>query len=495
MPLIFLSSGLFLGWSLGANDAANIFGTAVGSRMIRFRTAALICGAFVILGAVISGAGVTRTLGALGSVDTIAGAFVVALCAGLSVFWMSRLKMPVSTSQAIIGALIGWNFYAGAWTDYTLVSKIVATWLLCPVLAALFSLLLFTAFRAFFNRANIHLLRMDMFLRVSLVVGGAFGAYSLGANNIANVMGVFVPVSPFDHLQIGAGLTLTSAQVLYFIGGVSIAVGVYTYSGKVMETVGSGILRLSPEAALVVVVAHGLVLFLFASMTLKTWLLNAGLPTVPLVPVSSTQAVVGGVLGIGLLKGARNINFGMLGGIAAGWLTTPVVAGLLTFFALFVVQNVFKQKVSEPHRFEIDDKALTHLAGTELDTTALAELGNRKFDDAQSLRAAAQKAGITAESELKMVAHASEVLNIQVDADIIDRKLKDGRLSEAQLRTLESLVDQSFKYRWQLADALRAHGQAWRLKRNSKRYRVDYNDDIVSDLNHVIRVLRRSQDG
>ncbi|MEE2599228.1 MAG: inorganic phosphate transporter, partial [SAR324 cluster bacterium] len=49
--LIFLSSGVFLGWSLGANDAANVFGTAVGSRMVRFTTAAIICGIFVVLGA------------------------------------------------------------------------------------------------------------------------------------------------------------------------------------------------------------------------------------------------------------------------------------------------------------------------------------------------------------------------------------------------------------------------------------------------------------
>ncbi len=40
--LVFLSSGLFLGWSLGANDAANVFGTAVGTRMVRFTTAAVI---------------------------------------------------------------------------------------------------------------------------------------------------------------------------------------------------------------------------------------------------------------------------------------------------------------------------------------------------------------------------------------------------------------------------------------------------------------------
>ena len=55
--LFFLTSGLFLGWSLGANDAANIFGTAVGSRMVRFSTAAIIGSLFVILGATISGGG------------------------------------------------------------------------------------------------------------------------------------------------------------------------------------------------------------------------------------------------------------------------------------------------------------------------------------------------------------------------------------------------------------------------------------------------------
>ena len=65
--IIFLFGGLFLGWSLGANDAANVFGTAVGTRMIRFKTAAIVCSIFVIiLGAIISGAGTTETLGKLG---------------------------------------------------------------------------------------------------------------------------------------------------------------------------------------------------------------------------------------------------------------------------------------------------------------------------------------------------------------------------------------------------------------------------------------------
>ncbi len=107
--LLFLSSGLFLGWSLGANDAANVFGTAVGSRMVRFSTAAFICSIFVIIGSVIGGLGATQGLSELGTIPTLSGAFTVALAAGLTVFWMTKFGLPVSISQAIVGAIVGWN--------------------------------------------------------------------------------------------------------------------------------------------------------------------------------------------------------------------------------------------------------------------------------------------------------------------------------------------------------------------------------------------------
>ena len=117
MFFVFLSSGLFLGWSLGANDAANIFGTAVGSRMLKFNTAAIIASVFIILGAVYAGSGASQTLGQLGSVNALAGAFMVALSAAVTVYWMLGSGIPVSTSQAIVGAIVGWNIYSGKPTD------------------------------------------------------------------------------------------------------------------------------------------------------------------------------------------------------------------------------------------------------------------------------------------------------------------------------------------------------------------------------------------
>lgn len=345
MIAFFLLSGLFLGWSLGANHAGNVIGTAVTSKMVRFRTAAILCSVFVILGAVRGGTGTTATLGRLGRVDAMAGAFMVTLAAALAVYWMTKLKLPVSTSQAIIGSLLGWNLFAGAATDLQALARIVISWGAAIVLAAVLSAALYVLFRAILRRSRIHLLRLDAYTRGALVAVGAFGSYSLGANNIANVMGVFVPVAPFRDISIGGLFTLTGVQQLFLLGGIAIAVGVFTYSQRVIQTVGSDLLKLSPLAGFIVVLAESLALFLFSSRGLESWLLAHGLPTIPLVPISSSQAVIGGIIGIAVVRKGREIRFRVLGEIALGWLVTPLLAGVVTFFGLFVLQNVFNLEV------------------------------------------------------------------------------------------------------------------------------------------------------
>lgn len=343
--LFFLSSGLFLGWSLGANDAANVFGTAVGSKMIRFNTAALVCSVFLIIGAVVSGAGASHTLGKLGAINAIGGAFTVALAAAVTVFFMTKMTLPVSTSQAIVGAIIGWNLYADMETDMSVLVKIMMTWFLCPLLAMVFSSSLYFITRWWMHKTRIHLFRLDSHVRLGLLIVGAFGSYSLGANNIANVMGVFVPSSPFQDLNFLGLFDLSSGQQLFFLGGVAIAVGVYTYSKRVMMTVGTGIFDLSPITALLVTFASSMVLFLFASQDLYDWFVRHGIPPIPLVPVSSSQAVVGAVIGIGLAKGGKNVHFDVLGRIGMGWVTTPIISAIISFISLYFMQNVFMNEV------------------------------------------------------------------------------------------------------------------------------------------------------
>ena len=377
MIFVFLTSGLFLGWSLGANDAANVFGTAVGTRMLKFRTAALIASVFVVIGAVSGGSGAAHTLGKLGAVNALAGSFMVAFAAGFTVFMMTKMRLPVSTSQAIVGAIIGWNLFSGSTTDHSTLTKIVSTWILCPLLAAGFAILIYFMIKTGLERAPIHLLRQDNLLRWGLILVGAFGSYSLGANNIANVMGVFVPSVPFEPISVYGLFTLNGAQQLFLIGGIAIAVGIYTYSHKVMDTVGSGLYKLSPVTAFVVVLSQAIVLFLFSSQHLEAWLIAKGLPSIPLVPVSSSQAVVGAVLGIGIAKGGRGIKFKTLGNISSGWVTTPIIAGLISFVGLFFLQNVFTQEVCKPIEYKTDKHLIQYLDSEAISMDTFYEFQNQ----------------------------------------------------------------------------------------------------------------------
>ena len=346
MTWLFLSSGLFLGWSLGANDAANLFGTAVGTKMIRFRTAAIVAGVFVVLGSVWGAHGTTRTLGRLGAIDAPAGAFMVALAAALAVFLLlSRTGLPVSITQAIVGAIVGWNLFTGRPTDLETLAHLLSSWLFTPILAGVIAAVFFLAARAAMSRMKIHLLEVDAFTRAGLLVVGAFGAFSLGQNDIANVMGVFVRVSPFPETTALGPFHASSVQMLFFLGGLAIATGIATYSERVMRRLGSGLTSLSPLAALIVVLAASTVLFLFGSPDLQRALRALHLPGWPLVPVSATQSVVGAILGISLVR-RSGIRFKALGEIAVGWVASPVAALLIALLGLFVLRNVFELPVS-----------------------------------------------------------------------------------------------------------------------------------------------------
>jgi PiT family inorganic phosphate transporter len=157
-------------------------------------------------------------------------------------------------------------------------------------------------------------------------------------------MGVFTGIMEIPNYDLGF-LTFTGAQQLFLLGGIAISVGVVTYSKRVMLTVGSNIMDISPIGAFIVVLASSTTLFVFASSNLKDFLIMLNLPSLPLVPVSSSQAVVGAVLGLGLAKGGRNINFKLLGKIGVGWILTPITAALISFILLFFMQNVFIRSV------------------------------------------------------------------------------------------------------------------------------------------------------
>ena len=489
--LIFLSSGLFLGWSLGANDAANVFGTAVGSRMVRFTTAAVICGIFVVLGAFVSGTGAAQTLGKLGAVNALGGSFMAALAAGLTVYWMTKLGLPVSTSQAIIGSIIGWNLFSDSYTDISSLLKILSTWIICPLLSAIIAALLYSTAKLFVKKIGIGLIRFDGYTRLALILAGAFGAYSLGANNIANVMGVFVPVAPFPDMQFGQDFSISSAQQLFLVGGLAIAVGVFTYSKRVMMTVGSELMTLTPLAAWVAVMSHSIVLFLFASERLEQLLANMSLPTIPLVPVSSSQAVVGAVIGIGMLQGGREIQWPRVYSIVKGWVITPIISCLLCFVGLYFLQNVFQQTVQRASNYELSGSVIEKFQKEGIETDGLQELDGKVFQSsAEVVRRVKDKVSLSSKQGLKVVEYSLQK-SLFVTAEKIADLDKNG-LSSAQLEALSKLEGQTYNFAWQLGDALAEISPEWIVLGGGLKNKLN-DRKIKQKLAYLYRNFQRSK--
>jgi PiT family inorganic phosphate transporter len=492
--LVFLSSGLFLGWSLGSNDAANIFGTAVGSHMIRFRTAAIVCAIFVVLGAVFGGAGAAHGLGKLGAVNAIAGSFMVALSAAVTVYGMTKLGLPVSTTQAVVGGIIGWNLFGGFLTDIETLSKIVATWVACPILGAIFAALLYKLTTAFLHRAKIHMIRMDEITRIALILAGAFGAYSLGANNIGNVMGVFVSSSPFDTLDVMGLFTLSSVQQLFLLGGLAIGVGVF-YSKRVMMTVGNSILPVSPVGAWVVVMAQSMVLFIFSSNDLLSFWVGLGLPAYPLIPVSSSQAVIGAVIGIGLTKGfagITQIRWGVLANIGSGWAFTPIIAAAISFFFLFFLQNVFQQQVYTEVRYQISDAVIEHVAGEDIPGEPLLDLRDQEIVSAVAFRDALREAvELPTRTEVKVIA-AAEIYQMAVTLDKL-QSLDADYLGVDRAAAVKQLQGATYRHRWQLLEALTAASEVWRVKEASPLTK-SYNKHLHEHRDYLLRHFQSVQE-
>ena len=161
MPLIVSGSMIAIVMSIciGGNDAANAWGATVGSGAIPLRRALLIGGFGEWLGATLLGAGVSNTIQkgvshpedpacwACGYCDSRMSVYAVGMLAaliGACVFLLLATfgKMPVSTTHAIVGGIVGMTI-AGVggdcvdWTVDTGVGRIVASWVVSPVLSGI----------------------------------------------------------------------------------------------------------------------------------------------------------------------------------------------------------------------------------------------------------------------------------------------------------------------------------------------------------------------
>lgn len=310
--MLSLLPGLYLGWGIGANDTANAFGPQVGANVVTLRRATALTAAFGFLGAVVEGQKIFPSLGGFTHLS-LEMSVVAALAAAINVNVMTRFGMPVSTSHAIIGALIGVGFAERAGFNIPIVMKVATSMVATPVGAATIAYLIYTGLAALAAGRLGSTLSFQRSVRYAAVVVGCYAAYAMGANNVGNAMAPYVAV--------GAIGTSSGAA----LGGAAIALGVLTYSHRVIMVVGKQITALDPISALVATMATAITVHLFTQIG---------------VPVSTSQAIVGAVVGVGLTKGVMGVNRRTLMVIPAGWVISVTGSGAAAWLFLMAYRMI-----------------------------------------------------------------------------------------------------------------------------------------------------------
>jgi PiT family inorganic phosphate transporter len=158
-----------------------------------------------------------------------------------------------------------------------------------------------------------------------LVLAAIFGAYmamNIGANDVANNVG---PAVGSGALTIGGAIVIAS---IFEAGGALIA------GGDVVGTIKKGIIDPSAFGNDPMVFVYAMSAALLAAalwLNLATWLK---------APVSTTHSIVGGVLGGGIAAGGFAIvSWGTMGKIAASWVISPVLGGVIAAIFLYVIKS------------------------------------------------------------------------------------------------------------------------------------------------------------
>lgn len=402
--------GLWMTWGIGANDLANIMSTAIGSKAITVRQSLMIAVLFEVAGAFLGGSEVTDTIRG-GVIDLrvfehapmllIYSMLSVLLSATLWITIASYLAMPVSITNAIVGALVGvgaimLGLQAVHWS---MVGYIAISWICSPAIAGVLAYLLFISIRRWILGKDDPLSSAKRYVPIYLFLVGiilammtvlkAFYHFHVALNLFHTIVIVLVTallVVLFGSLamrKLFAAAQLSRHSQFVYIEGMFSVLMAFTACAMVFAHGSNDVaIAVGPLASILSLVTTGQSMhdgILFAGITLfgcfgvvlglvmygrkvietvgsSITILTpsrafaatlAAASTVVVststgIPVSATQTLVGAVFGVGLARGIDALNLNVIRNIIMSWVVTiPVAAGLATLF-FYGLKEIFK---------------------------------------------------------------------------------------------------------------------------------------------------------
>jgi inorganic phosphate transporter, PiT family len=325
--ILLVALALLFDFMNGFHDAANSIATVVSTGVLKPGQAVAFAAFFNVVAIFVFQLKVAATVGKgivePGVVDqyVVFGALVGAIAWNAITWWYG---IPSSSSHALIGGIVGATVAKAGFAPLVFagVMKTVAFILISPLLGFLFGSILMVAVAWICRRASPH--KVDgAFRRLQLV---SAGLYSLGhgGNDAQKTIGIIW------LLLIAAGITQTTDKMppAWVIWSCYIAIGLGTLFGgwRIVKTMGQRITKLKPVGGFCAETGGAITLFLATGLG---------------VPVSTTHTITGAIFGVGSVRNASAVRWGLAGHIVMAWVLTIPATALIAAVFYWVSRGLF----------------------------------------------------------------------------------------------------------------------------------------------------------
>ncbi len=320
LVLVTIGLALIFDFYNGMNDAANSIATIVSTRILTPRQAVAWAAFWNFVAAFAFGTAVAKSIhSGILKIEHISQMLVLSCLVG-AIAWTAlctRMGLPISVSHSLIGGLVGAGLASTGFDIHALHLRKIGTIGLFIVLAPVMGLIGGAIFMTFVYRVFRRTLpgRVDRLFRTGQLASAA--AYSLGhgANDAQKTMGIIVlalsACAKTEDLVLKGGQFYVPYWVV-LSAHAAIAVGTLVGGAAVIRTMGTRLTKLRPPQGFCAETSAALVLFGTA---------HAG------IPVSTTHAVTGAIMGVGAVRRWKAVRWGVAKRIVYAWiLTIPAAA-------------------------------------------------------------------------------------------------------------------------------------------------------------------------
>ena len=300
-PYLALIPSLALCVILGGNNLSTCLGTSVGARRLKYSQAIALASIGLMAGILLEGSKLSGaiTTGITSSSDP-QFTLIVTVSSFILMVFLTYRKLPISLTQVAVGAAIGAAIAKGITVNWTFASIVASSWFLTPVAGFLVASGISIMTRKLGKSAR-GVFTQNIMYSYLTILSGVYASYTLGANTVGLISGMTELPDP-GRLQISV------------LMGLATILGMLLLSRGTTMSVAENIVGLSPSASFSAQMGGAATVHAFTQFG---------------IPVSVSQAVIGGIFGAAIPRKIVVRNDRLTREIILGWTAAPVLGALL----------------------------------------------------------------------------------------------------------------------------------------------------------------------